>query len=304
MQRINWFPDPNITGTVKPEAGNNANINYPIVNNRNWLRVTSTATGDSYAQYNLSGSQLPHAGSYHVHASIYAQKGEAAFMVFVNVNGSYRPLLSVPVGNGQTVVVDRTISVPSGCDWMLVRISLNGQPVGAIGMMSDILIERADTYDTAVGGASGLLLRRHHATRLTPAVGVMSGDGQEHLSDTGYECSAQTRKQRYGFMQSDSGKRLLCAFLGYSFRPRHSENILWRRDYVHAGRAVYRPVSSIDKHDENSNGSRVRQSDRHSDEYARLHVGRVSGEQDPARRHRIFRREHDAARLTLLGVVA
>lgn len=48
----------------------------------------------------------------------------------------------------------------------------------------------------------------------------------------------------------------------------------------------------------------VRQSDRHSDEYAHLHVGRVSGEQDPARRHRIFRRGYDAARLTPLGVVA
>jgi hypothetical protein len=33
-------------------------------------------------------------------------------------------------------------------------------------------------------------------------------------------------------------------------------------------------------------------------------VGRVSGEQDPARRHRIFHRGHDAARLTLTGVVA
>ena len=47
------------------------------------------------------------------------------------------------------------------------------------------------------------------------------------------------------------------------------------------------------------------QSDRHSDEHAHLHVGRIPGEQDPARQHRIFRRGYDAPSLTLaLGVVA
>lgn len=155
MQRINWFPDPNTTGTVKPIPGNNANIAYPVINNRTWIRAISTATGDSYAQFLLAGSQLPPAGSYHVHANTYAQNGEAAFMVFVRVNGSYRQLLNVPVGNGQSVAVDRTITIPASCDQMLVRISLSSQPVGAIGMMSDILIERADTYGTAVGGGWG-----------------------------------------------------------------------------------------------------------------------------------------------------
>lgn len=173
MQRINWFPDPNITDTMHVFASGHVNVDYPVMNHRNWLRVTSTATGDNYAQYTLFGVQIPPAGSYHVHAKIYAQKGEANFIGFAKVGGSYTAVFSVPVGDGQTVVVDRTFTIPSGCDQMLVRIGLNSETVSMIGMMSDILIERADTYDTAVGGASGLLHRGYDATRLT-LLGVMA----------------------------------------------------------------------------------------------------------------------------------
>ena len=88
--RINWFPDPNITGTMEPVVGNKAMIDYPVINNRNWLRVTSTATGESYAVYRLSGSHIPPAGSYHVHALAYAQgTGAAAFIFFVHIDNSY-----------------------------------------------------------------------------------------------------------------------------------------------------------------------------------------------------------------------
>ena len=153
MQRINWFPDPNITGTIKPFANNKVRVECPVaVNSRNWLRATSTATGDSYAQYLLVGSQLPPAGSYHMHAIAYARTANASFQVFYSINGSYKQPLAMPVGKGQTVMVDQTITLPAGCNQMLVRIQLDAQTVGAIGMMSDILIERADTYDTTVGG--------------------------------------------------------------------------------------------------------------------------------------------------------
>ena len=153
MQRINWFPDPNITGTVKPIGSNKTNVEYPVVvNSRNWLRATSTATGDNFAQYMLVGSQLPSDGSYHVHARAYAQKAEACFQVFYRINGSYKQLIYAAVGQNQTVTVDKTITLPAGCDQMLVRLQLDATTVGAIGMMSDILIERADTYDNAVGG--------------------------------------------------------------------------------------------------------------------------------------------------------
>lgn len=151
--RINWFPDPNITGTMDTvNSGNNARIDYPTVDHRKWLRATSVAAGDSYGQYNLSKSPLPPAGTYHVHALTYAQKATADFQIYVRVDGTYRMLLDVPVGDRMTITIDQNITIPSNIDQMLVRISLGQETVGVIGMMSDILIERADTYDAAIGG--------------------------------------------------------------------------------------------------------------------------------------------------------
>ena len=152
MQRINWFPDPNITGPMRTETGNNVKIDYPVVNHRNWLQATSVAAGDSYGQYTLLGSQLPPAGTYHVHALAYAQHATAYFRIHVRVAGTYSMILEVPVGDGVTITIDRNITIPSNTDQLLIRIALDQKTVGARGMMSDILIERADTYDPAVGG--------------------------------------------------------------------------------------------------------------------------------------------------------
>lgn len=152
MQRINWFPDPLITGTSKTETGNNAKIDYPVANNRKWLRATSVAAGDNYGQYILLGSQLPPAGTYHVHALVYAQKATAYFRIYVRVAGAYSMVLDVPVGDGMTITIDQNIIIPSNTDQLFIRIALDQKTVGMKGMMSDILIERADTYDTAVGG--------------------------------------------------------------------------------------------------------------------------------------------------------
>ncbi len=152
MQRINWFPDPNITGTMRIDTGNNAKIAYPVVNNRKWLQVTSVAAGGSYGQYTMLGSQLPPAGTYHVHALAYAQHATADFRIHVRVAGTYSMILDVPVGDGVTIMIDRNITIPSNTDQLLIRIGLDQETVGAKGMLSDILIERADTYDTAVGG--------------------------------------------------------------------------------------------------------------------------------------------------------
>lgn len=165
-------------------------------------------------------------------------------------------------------------------------------------------LELASTYDAAVGGgASGLLHRRHHATRLTPAVGVMPDDGHEpmhepildhHLVDKplgGYhDHSEKARDEIFG--------QRLCE----RHRRHYLDERVWRRKRE--------PTCQlrIDRQQCQSGVNelfrRVRQSDRHRDEYTPLHVGRISGEQDPARQHRIFHRGHDAARLTLLGVVA
>ncbi|MEO5495465.1 hypothetical protein ABJC00_01920 [Bifidobacterium adolescentis] len=151
MQRINWFPDPLITGKLSAEINNGAAKAVVVADNKNWLRVTSTATGDNFGQFSLSDGLIPPAGTYHVHARVYAQKAAANFSVYSNVNSSWKQLLNKPVTDGQTLTVDSEITIPEGCQRLLVRMQL-GREVGLIGMMSEILIESADTYDKAVGG--------------------------------------------------------------------------------------------------------------------------------------------------------
>ena len=302
MQRINWFPDPNITGTA-PIGNNKIRVECPVVvNNRNWIRATSTATGDNYAQYVLAGVQLPPAGSYHVHALAYAQRAQANFLVFYRINGSYKQPLTVAVGNGQTVTVDRTITLPDGYDQILVRLQLDTSTVGAIGMMSDILIERADTYDAAVGG--GVLLRRHHATRLAPRTGmVMSDDGHEPMHETILDHHLVGRPLG-GY--HDHSEQARDEILGQRLCERHRRHYLDESVWRHQCKPTcqLRVDRQRSRSDVNVLFRQVRQSDRHRDQYAHLHVGRVSGEQDPARRPQLFRRGYDAARLTLMGVVA
>ena len=132
MQRINWFPDPLITGTMKIETGNNAKIDYLVVNNRNWLRATSVAAGDNYGQYTLLESRLPPAGTYHVHALTYAQKATADFRIYARVDGTYRMLLDVPVGDDMTITIDQNITIPSNTDQLLVRIAVGQKTGGAL----------------------------------------------------------------------------------------------------------------------------------------------------------------------------
>lgn len=306
MQRINWFPDPLITGTMKIETGNNAKIDYLVVNNRNWLRATSVAAGDNYGQYTLLESRLPPAGTYHVHALTYAQKATADFRIYARVDGTYRMLLDVPVGDDMTITIDQNITIPSNTDQLLVRIAVGQKTVGAKGMMSDILIERADTYGTAVGGgASGLLHGRHDAARIGASVGrVMSDDDNEPMHEPNLDHHLES--QQLG-ASHDRSERERDDILGQFRCERHRRHCLV---YRNTGRIQRTPTCQL--HDVRRQFQsaiselfrQVRQSDRHRDKYTHLHVGRVSVEQDPARRHRIFRRGYDAARLTLMGVVA
>lgn len=154
MQRINWFTDPLITGKLSAEINNGAAKAVVVADNKNWLRVTSTATGDNFGQFSLLGGSIPPAGKYHVHALAYAQKANANFIIYSNVNNSWTQLLNKPVADGQTLTVDSEITIPNGCRQLLVRMQL-GQSVGLIGMMTQILIESKSTYDSGVGGLPG-----------------------------------------------------------------------------------------------------------------------------------------------------
>ena len=149
--RINWFPDPNITQTFGTYAPSTVKVDFPVVARRNWLRATVLTVGDGYAQYSLQGDRIPPAGTYHVHCCAFAKHANAFARVYMKVGGKYTVTLRKEIADGTTVDVDGTITVPDGCEEIIVRITA-GNVVGAIGMMSDILIERADTYDAAVGG--------------------------------------------------------------------------------------------------------------------------------------------------------
>lgn len=306
MQRINWFPDPLITGKLFAEINNGAAKAVVVADNKNWLRVTSTATGDNFGQFSLSGDLIPPAGTYHVHARVYAQKAAANFIVYSSVNSSWKQLLNKPVADGQTLTVDSEITIPEGCQHLLVRMQL-GREVGLIGMMSEILIESADTYDKAVGGgASGLLHRRHHATRLTPRTGtVVPDDGHEPMHEPILDHHLASRQVGE---YHDRSERAFDDILDQCRGECHGRHYL---DFRNTGRIQRTPTCRLpDGHRRYQSGinelsRQVRQSDRHRDQYTHLHEGRISSEQDPARQHRIFRRGYDAPSLTLaLGVVA
>ena len=304
MQRINWFPDPLITKTVKPYAPSIIKVDFPVVARRNWLRATVLTVGDAYAQYSLQGDLLPPAGTYHVHCCAFAKHANAFARVYMNVGGKYTVPLQKEIADGTTVDVDGTITVPDGCEEIIVRIAA-GNVVGAIGMMSDILIERADTYDTAVGGASGLLHGRHDAARIGASVGrVMSDDGHEPMRETILDHHLKSRQvDEYHDRPEQDRDEILDQCLCERRRRHDLDN---RSGWRHQRKSTYRILDDLQQSQScvNELFRQVRQSDRYSDRYAPLHVCRVSGEQDPARQHRIFHRGYDAARLTLMGVMA
>ena len=78
--------------------------------------------------------------------------------------------------------------------------------------IDSLIVETDATYDSGVGGASGLLHRGHHATRLRRFVGrVMSDDGDELAlaSESGH----QTRNMEHGASHRERGRNpnLPCA---------------------------------------------------------------------------------------------
>lgn len=297
MQRINYFTNPNFTGPF-------ADMNI---------------YGEAAASYNASTKQLNiHGGNGGYGFNLTVPKNAAlvfACFLWTDHAKNPRPCAIYSLGrNGIAVAELARLDVTNDANNMLMRftspdtgrIRVEFTPNGSNVNIANPILELADTYDKAVGGgASELLHWGHDAKGLRRFVGrVMSDDGHERLSDTAYDGYAQTRKQRYGFMQyADSGKKLLCEFLGHGFR-RLRENILWQRCCVHAGRAVYRPVLSIDKHDENINVSRVWLSNSPSDRLRRLRGLRFHETSVVHTGNHTLQRGYDAARLTLMGVMA
>lgn len=172
--------------------------------------------------------------------------------------------------------------------------------------ISELSVEAADTYDAALGGgASGLLLGGHDATRLRRLVGrVMSDDGHEPDKQSKSPRHAEAGRVHADFdRREDSGYPILVHGLaGRVGRLRHGGQL--------SGHLQQEPTHRMGLHvpdresDEPGIQGRVRQSDRQGVEHGHVRAGRIPGEQSLARRPLLFRRGYDAARLTPLGVVA
>nr|DAD94635.1 MAG TPA: hypothetical protein [Siphoviridae sp. ctfdk3] len=215
--------------------------------------------------------------------------------VMVVIADTYSSKIS-PDGNGLIVV---RLTVPTTGSQKENRVVFYNS-----GVYSQPQLELASAYDAAPGGVSSLLLRRHDATRLTPRTGmVMPDDGHEPMHEPILDHRPESR-QVGGY--HDHSEQARDEILGHGLCERHRRHYLDERVWRHQCEPTcrLRVERQRCRSDVNELFRQVRQSDRHRDEYAHLHVGRVSGEQDSARRHRIFHRGHDAARLTLLGVAA
>lgn len=171
--------------------------------------------------------------------------------------------------------------------------------------ISELSVEAADTYDAALGGASGLLLGGHDATRLRRFVGrVMSDDGHEPMHEPILDHHHESRQVGE---YHDPSEREWGDISDQRRGERHRRHYLDNRSgWRHQRKTTCQLQDDHQQFpsDINELSRQVRQSDRHSDEHAHLHVGRIPGEQGIARRPLLFRRGYDATRLTLLGVVA
>lgn len=294
MQRINYFTNPNFTGPF-------ADVNI---------------SGEVKASYNADTKQL----------NIYGNNGGYGFNLTVPKNAALvfacflwtehdknpKPLTVYSLGSSDTKPIAYA-TVSQNANNLLLRFNSTGSgrirvefyPNGSAANIANPILELADTYDKAVGGASGLLLRRHDATRIGASVGrVMSDDNHEPMHEPNLDHHLES--QQLG-ASHDRSEREIYDILGQFRYERHRRHCL---DYRNTGRIQRTPTCQL--HDVRRQFQsaiselfrQVRQSDRHRDKYTHLHAGRLSGEQDSARQHRIFRRGYDAARLTLLGVMA
>lgn len=172
--------------------------------------------------------------------------------------------------------------------------------------ISELSVEAADTYDAALGGgASGLLLGGHDAKGLRRFVGrVMSDDGHEPMHEPILDHHPESRQVGE---YHDPSEREWGDISDQRRGERHRRHYLDNRSgWRHQRKTTCQLQDDHQQFpsDINELSRQVRQSDRHSDEHAHLHVGRIPGEQGIARRPLLFRRGYDATRLTLLGVVA
>lgn len=294
MQRINYFTNPNFTGPF----------------------TDVTISGEAKTLYNADTKQL----------NIYGKNGGYGFNLTVPKNAALvfacflwtehdknpnpltvysldssdnKAIASATVSQNANNLCLRFNSTDSG------RIRVEFYPNGSTTNIANPILELADTYDKAVGGASGLLLGGHDAKGLRRFVGrVMSDDGHEPDKQSKSPRHAATGRVHADFdHREDSGCHILVhGLVGRVGRLRHDKQL--------SGHLQQEPTHRMVLHvhdresDEPDIQGRVRQSDRQGVGHGHVRAGRIPGEQGIARRPLLFRRGYDAARLTPMGVVA
>lgn len=295
MQRINWFTNPNLTG--------------PLTGINKWGDVTASVNKTNH-QLVVSGSN----GGYGFNVDVPANTPLVVSMfVYTDITKQSTPVAIMDVDDAGKVTVLAGVKPKSNASTMVTRVTsktgkirFEAYPVsGTTVNFGDLLVERADTYDKAVGGASGLLLGGHDATRLRRFVGrVMPDDSHEPDKQSTRPRHAEAGRVHVDFdHREDSGYPILVhGLVGRVGRLRHGGQL--------SGHLQQEPTHRMVLHvqdresDEPEIQGRVRQSDRQGVEHGHVRAGRIPGEQGIARRPLLFRRGYDAARLTLMGVVA
>lgn len=294
MQRINWFTNPNLTG--------------PLTGINKWGDVTASVNKTNH-QLVVSGSN----GGYGLNVDVPANTPLVVSMfVYTDITKQSTPVVIMDVDDADKVTLLAHVKPKSNASTMVTRVTsktgkirVEAYPVsGTTVNFGDLLVERADTYDKAVGGASGLLHRGHDAKGVSFVGRVMSDDGHEPDKQSKSPRHAATGRVHADYdHREDSGYHILVhGLVGRVGRLRHDRQL--------SGHLQQEPTHRMGLHvldresDEPEIQGRVRQSDRQGVEHGHVRAGRIPGEQGLARRPLLFRRGYDATRLTLLGVVA
>lgn len=282
MQRINLWPNPDFVPSGFHTSGSGKDLAEYMSAGR------FTNTSPDYIDLPFASCELgaEYVCCFNISATV-AVKNIAIW----SGSGSWKP-------QAQTVGMQTIRFVPAAADTRL------GVPPGMT--ISELSVEAADTYDAALGGgASGLLLGGHDATRLRRFVGrVMSDDGHEPDKQSKRPRHAETGRVHADYdHREDSGYHILVHGLaGRVGRLHHGGQL--------SGHLQQEPTHRMALHvhdhesDEPEIQGRVRQSDRQGVEHGHVRAGRIPGEQSIARRPLLVRRGYDAARLTPMGVVA
>lgn len=281
MQRINLWPNPDFVPSGFHTSGSGKDIAEYMSAGR------FTNTSPDYIDLPFASCELgaEYVCCFNISATV-AVKNIAIW----SGSGSWKP-------QAQTVGMQTIRFVPAAADTRL------GVPPGMT--IDSLIVELADTFDETSGGASGLLLGGHDATRLRRFVGrVMSDDGHEPDKQSKRPRHAETGRVHADYdHREDSGYHILVHGLaGRVGRLHHGGQL--------SGHLQQEPTHRMALHvpdhesDEPEIQGRVRQSDRQGVEHGHVRAGRIPGEQSIARRPLLVRRGYDAARLTPMGVVA